>query len=38
MMKSYGVKAANTPTVIAMDDRRKNAEHCLIDNLHGKPD
>jgi hypothetical protein len=36
MMKSYGVKAANTPTVIAPDDRGMNAEHCWNDNLQGK--
>jgi hypothetical protein len=37
-MKPYGAKAANTPTVIAPDDRGMNAEQCWIDNLQVKPD
>jgi hypothetical protein len=38
MMKSYGVKAANTPTVIALDDREMNTEHWWNDHLQEKPD
>lgn len=32
MIKYYGVKAANTPTVIAPYNRGMNNEHCWNDN------